>query len=236
MSIPILSLITAALVTATTFAPVLADDGEIFRRQTSSPPGETMNPEPEGEHAFIQLMNFRVPAQAADGTLLETIDYITYDGDVALQTTDAKPLINVFVYGPVIGFDDFSQSGFPGHGKRDAYAAVSLDDGETWKTTNLSNSALATSGLFSLTDPVPDPADPACHHSTETTTEDVVASLTSVSISESDDDDDGDNGDSLVLEEAEWDEKNANVGRLEVEGERKPACVAETLGMYFFND
>jgi len=24
--------------------------------------------------------------------------------------------------------------------------------------------------------------------------------------------------------------------RLEVEGERKPACVAETLGMYFFND
>ena len=24
--------------------------------------------------------------------------------------------------------------------------------------------------------------------------------------------------------------------RLEVEGERKPACVAETLGMYFFGD
>ncbi len=24
--------------------------------------------------------------------------------------------------------------------------------------------------------------------------------------------------------------------RIEVEGERKPACVAETLGMYFFND
>ena len=140
---------------------VFADDGEIFRRSISSPPGITENPEPEGEHAFIKLMNFRVPAQAASGELTP-LDYIDADGETVLEGIEtAKPLISVYVYGPVIGFDDFSQSGFPGHGKRDAFAAVSLDDGATWRTTNLSDSALATSGLFQLTDPIPDPADPA---------------------------------------------------------------------------
>jgi len=152
-----------------------ADDGEIFRRQTSSEPGLTLNPEPEGEHAFIQLMNFRVPAQAADGTLLDTLEYITYDGEVALTTTDAKPLINVFVYGPVISFDDFSQSGFPGHGRRDAFAAVSLDDGATWKRTNLSNSADQSS--FDIAEPgIPDPGVPQPEFEVTTETEYVVTS------------------------------------------------------------
>jgi len=64
-------------------------------------------------------------------------------------------LINVYVYGPVIGFDDFSQSGFPGHGRRDAFAAVSLDDGATWKRTNLSKSAYESS--FEISTPIPDP-------------------------------------------------------------------------------
>ena len=156
----LLPLASAALA-STLLLPAIdafADDGEIFRRQTSSPPGETQDPEPEGEHAYVKLMNFRVPAQAADGTLLETLDYVTYDGDTALQTTDAKPLINVYVYGPVIGFDDFSQSGFPGHGRRDAFAAVSLDDGATWKRTNLSNSADKSS--FEVATPLPDPGLP----------------------------------------------------------------------------
>ena len=108
---------------------------------------------------------------------------------------------------------------------------MSLDDGATWTRTNLSNSALATSGLFQLTDPVPDPADPACHHSADTTTEDLVASLTSVSVSSSEsedddedrgrgrggrDDDDDDDSDGLTIEEAEYD---AEDGELEVEGE-----------------
>ena len=42
------------------------------------------------------------------------------------------------MYGPVETVDGV---GFIGHGKRDAYAAVSLDDGVTWKKTNLSESA-----------------------------------------------------------------------------------------------
>jgi hypothetical protein len=114
-------------------------------------------------------MNFRVPAQAADGSLVELI-YNTIDGApptaeesaaYSVPVLTAKPIIGVYVYGPVISFEDFSQSGFPGHGKRDAFAAVSLDDGATWKRTNLSNSADKSS--FTLTDPIPDPADPDCH-------------------------------------------------------------------------
>ena len=72
----LLPLASAALA-STLLLPAIdafADDGQIFRRQTSSPPGETQDPEPEGEHAYVKLMNFRIPAQAADGTLLDTLD------------------------------------------------------------------------------------------------------------------------------------------------------------------
>jgi len=152
--------ITAALA-AGAASTAFADDGEIFRKNVSSQEGITENPEPEAEHAFISIMNFRVPAQAANGTLTP-IDYINIDGDTVLEDVPtAKPLISVYVYGPVIGFDDFSQSGFPGHGMREAYGAVSLDDGATWKTTNLSGSTDVSS--FTLTDPIPNPSDPDCH-------------------------------------------------------------------------
>lgn len=42
------------------------------------------------------------------------------------------------MYGPVEGVEGV---GFVGHGLRDAYASISLDDGVTWKSTNLSESA-----------------------------------------------------------------------------------------------
>ena len=160
MKIPILTLMTAGLVSAAIVMPVFADDGEILRRQISSPPGETRNPEPEGEHAFIKLMNFRVPAQTASGDLTEIV-YTNIDGEDVQTLETAKPLISAYVYGPVIGFDDFPQSGFAGHGKRDAFGAVSLDDGATWKVTNLSGTGEL--GVFDLTDPVPDAANPDCH-------------------------------------------------------------------------
>jgi len=157
--------ITAALAAGMT-AAAFADDSQILRRQISSTPGETQNPEPEGEHAFIQMMNFHVPSQASSGDLVP-IEYYNIDDALVKTEEKAKPLISVYVYGPVIGFDDFSQSGFPGHGKRDAFGAVSLDDGETWKVTNLSNSADQSS--ITVTDPVPDAADPACHEDPEGT-------------------------------------------------------------------
>ena len=91
------------------------------------------------------MMKFYVPAQAANGTVYaETtaggLEYFYNDGD---ETADelrglAKPLVNVFMDGPAEGVDG---TGFVGHGLRDAFAAVSLDDGVTWKDTNLSQSA-----------------------------------------------------------------------------------------------
>lgn len=153
---------SAALI-AGSAATAFADDGEMFRRSISSAPGITEDPEPEAEHAFISYMNFRVPSQAANGDLVP-IDYINIDGTLVQTLDTAKPLISVYIYGPVITFEDFSQSGFPGHGARDAFGAVSLDDGATWKTTNLSNSADLSSFTLTTDFQVPDATDPACHH------------------------------------------------------------------------
>ena len=144
---------TLLLTGATSFA----DDGKRLVRSVSSPPGVSEIPEPEGEHAFIKLMNFHVPAQLASGDLLtEGIEYYNIDDVLVKTELNAKPLINVYVYGPVIGFDDaHATSGYAGHGRRDGFAAVSLDDGETWKVTNLSNSADLSS--FEVTTPLQDP-------------------------------------------------------------------------------
>ncbi|MGD8803338.1 MAG: hypothetical protein PVG12_09145, partial [Gammaproteobacteria bacterium] len=122
-----------------------ADDGELVRK-SMSPSSGTAPPVPEGyvaeaEHAFIDMMKFYVPSQASNGTILP-IDYINADGALVEQHNTARPLIGVYIYGPAEGVEGV---GFVGHGKRDAYAAVSLDDGVTWKATNLSESAELTS-------------------------------------------------------------------------------------------
>lgn len=157
--------ITAALL-AGSAAITVADDGQIERHPITSAPGQTANPEPLSEHAYIQLLNFYVPAQTSEGTLT-TINYCTADeaaaqsGDctiAAKTSTVAKPLIAFALYGPVITFDDLSTDGFPGHGRRDAFAAVSLDDGSTWKRTNLSNSADRSSFVLPDDAAIPDPA------------------------------------------------------------------------------
>ncbi|OYW38740.1 MAG: hypothetical protein B7Z35_06485 [Hydrogenophilales bacterium 12-61-10] len=96
---------------------------------------------PEAEHAFIAMMKFYVPAQAASGATT-LIDYFNADGTLVSSAGYAKPLIGAYIYGPVEGVEGV---GFVGHGKREAYAAVSFDDGLTWKNTNLSESATETS-------------------------------------------------------------------------------------------
>ena len=149
---------TALTVLSISMSVAYADDGERLVRSVSSSPGTTENPEPEGEHAFIKLMNFHVPAQSANGELRDAENPLSYkniDGDEVKTEVKAKPLINAYVYGPVIGFDNPEALGFAGHGRRDAYGAVSLDDGETWKVTNLSNSGDQSS--FAVTTPLQDP-------------------------------------------------------------------------------
>nr|MBP8283701.1 hypothetical protein [Chromatiaceae bacterium] len=77
--------ITAALL-AGSAAITVADDGQIERHPITSAPGQTANPEPLSEHAYIQLLNFYVPAQTSEGTLT-TINYCTAD-DAAASSGD----------------------------------------------------------------------------------------------------------------------------------------------------
>jgi len=143
-----LIILSILVLLAITFSAVVADDGQQVRKEISKLPDVTVPGYlDEAEHAFIQMMKFYVPAQAANGTVYaETeaggLEYYNID-DVLVDTRDlAKPLISVYMYGPSIGVEGV---GFVGHGKRDAYAAVSLDDGMTWKNTNLSESAFLSS-------------------------------------------------------------------------------------------
>ncbi|MFN2163523.1 MAG: choice-of-anchor O protein [Candidatus Promineifilaceae bacterium] len=137
----ILLVIAVALLTITA---VLADDGELVRK-SMAPKGDNAPAVPEGfiaeaDHAFIDMMKFYVPMQKSDGTIEDpdATDYYNIDGDLVETRTLAKPLISVYIYGPA---EEVEGIGFVGHGKREAYGAVSLDDGTTWKVTNLSESA-----------------------------------------------------------------------------------------------
>ncbi|RBP32308.1 hypothetical protein DET50_10477 [Marinobacter pelagius] len=127
--------------------PALAEVGEQLSKSMSQNinlDAELLNGiPPEAEHAFIKYLRTYVPAQTSSGEAT-TVSYNAIDG-TTLKTRDvAKPLVGVFLYGPVEGAEpvgDENAGGFTGKGKRDAYAAVSFDDGNTWKTTNLSESA-----------------------------------------------------------------------------------------------
>jgi hypothetical protein len=122
-----------------------ADDGQLVRKSMAPSPGNTA-PIPAGyiaeaDHAFIDKMSIYVPSQASNGTVLP-VEYYNIDDALVETHNTAKPLIGVYIYGPSEGVDGV---GFVGHGKRDAYAAVSMDDGVTYKVTNLSESAGETS-------------------------------------------------------------------------------------------
>jgi hypothetical protein len=145
------AVIGAAALALTIAGPAFADDGYLVRKSMSHegsaklPPGQTMQFPVENEHAFINSMKFYVPMQQSDGTTLDTAvddsdlgDYYNVDGEFVEQRTAAKPLIGVYINGQV---EEVEDTGFTGHGIRDAWGAVSLDDGVTWKNTNLSESS-----------------------------------------------------------------------------------------------
>lgn len=134
---------------------VAAEDGVLFRKNVSK------TPEMETEKAALFMMDFYVPAQASDGTVGPVDNYILDDGEVeptlAYDARNyAKPLVSVYIDGHADihfyeeeGFGDATDGGIV-LGAFDAYAGVSLDDGTTWKTTNLSKSADLSS--FNLSD------------------------------------------------------------------------------------
>jgi len=128
---------------------VLSEDGMMFRRNVPK------TPEQETERANINHMSFYVPAQSSSGELLEGIDYCLTDGTTLADTRAyAKPLVAVYI-------DSLEEvhlgSGGAGMGAHDAHAALSLDDGATWKRTNLSLSSDLSS--FTLHDGTPFPGD-----------------------------------------------------------------------------
>lgn len=133
----------------------LADDGEMFRRNISKTPDQ------ETERAAINHMALYVPAQSSNGTVGVPIEYYDAAG-VLVETRDyAKPLVAVYIdalpeheeEGGIYNI----LSGGAGLGEHDAYAALSLDDGTSWKRTNLSLSADLSS--FTLADGTPFPGD-----------------------------------------------------------------------------
>jgi hypothetical protein len=152
-------LVTVLLLFALTLGSVaLADDGQMFRRNVSGTPHTET--EEAGLPALPSSMPFYVPAQASDGTLLEGIDYYDAEGNFVETRAYARPLVSIYIDGIeeedsggfiksainsyVDGNIEGIESGI-GFGARDAFAAVSLDDGATWKRTNLSRSAHLTS-------------------------------------------------------------------------------------------
>ncbi|MCO5762667.1 MAG: hypothetical protein NHG36_14305, partial [Chromatiaceae bacterium] len=124
----------AAAVLMATAAGIVADDGPMFRKNVSN------TPDLETEFASIRMLPLYVPPQASSGELVTAIEYANAEGAVVETLEYAQPLIIHYTDGPVTFIEEEGYGGFPGHGKRDAYGAVSLDDGATWKRTNLSKS------------------------------------------------------------------------------------------------
>ena len=122
--------------------PAVADDGEINNKSMSKTikvpifdQGIVNSAVSEAEHAFTDMMKFYVPAQAAsgapagDGTGLITYNNIDgEDGEFVEELPVAKPLVNVFIYGPLFHVEGTAF----GHSYMDTYGAVSLDDCITW--------------------------------------------------------------------------------------------------------
>jgi len=141
----LLWLLGMAILVVMAGAPSIADDGEqTLKRMTGGSIDNQLNVLPEdvglhvseAEHAFTDMMTFYVPSQAASG-LLTPVDYNNVDLVLVETLEVAKPLVNVFIYGPAVGVVNTPFA----HSFMEAFAALSLDDGLTWKTTNLSESA-----------------------------------------------------------------------------------------------
>jgi hypothetical protein len=157
--------ILIALVVGVTSA---ADDGPLFQRNISRTPLR------ETGGGQLSIMSLYVPAQDTQGEPPDTasgeLEY--YAGDCTNQDTstctlvytrpEARPLFSSYIDGMVDiipeGYEGDSQiQTGAGFGERDAFAALSLDDGATWKNYNLSDSALRSS--FTLANGEPYPGD-----------------------------------------------------------------------------
>ncbi len=132
-----LLLLSVILITSSTS---LAEDGALFRRNISK------TPDAETEMAAIYMMDFYVPAQSSTGVVGPVDNYILDDdtGTVAYEPRYyAKPLVSVYI-DEIGALEPSGMAGIAGGihlGEFDAFVGVSLDDGTSWRTTNLSRSS-----------------------------------------------------------------------------------------------
>ena len=130
-----------ALVAMLMFAvPVLADDGELFVKDISKTPDLDTN------HATLCVLYKNVLARNSEG-YLAPVTYTAKD-DTTFDKDYVRPLIAMYHDGRVVNPEDSGE--FPGHGQRDVFGAVSLDNGNTFLRTNLSKSGDKSS--FTLKD------------------------------------------------------------------------------------
>jgi len=129
------SFLTVIMLLSMTVGAALAEDGDLFRKNISK------TPDNETEKAAIYMMDFYVPAQSSDGVVGPVDNYLLAD-----ETTSgyearyyAKPLVSVWI-------DDLHDAkGGVTFGHFDAFVGVSLDDGTSWRTENLSRSSSLSS-------------------------------------------------------------------------------------------
>ncbi len=121
-------------------APAFAEDGELFVKDISKTPDLDTN------HAALVVLYKNVLARDSVGEPAP-VTYIAKDGS-EFTNDYVRPLIAMYHDGPVVNPADSGE--FPGHGKRDVFGAVSLDDGNTFIRSNLSKSGDKSS--FTLKD------------------------------------------------------------------------------------
>ncbi|MBU0946905.1 MAG: hypothetical protein KKE53_20965, partial [Proteobacteria bacterium] len=129
-------------------APALAEDGELFVKDISK------TPDLETNHATLRVLYQNVPARTSAGETT-IVEYYDKEGVMVDKRDHVQPMIAFFHDGHVTYPEDCAA--FPGHGNRDVFGAVSLDDGNTWATSNLSKSGDKSS--FRLKDGTDYPGD-----------------------------------------------------------------------------
>jgi hypothetical protein len=162
-----LKLLSILIVLALILGPIVdlarAEDGDLFRRNISKTPDLVT------EKAAIYMMDFYVPAQASTGIVGPVDNYLLADETTAGYEARnyAKPLLAAYIDGPeglhldsllakaadFFGFDNGTDqvvgvdeaTGGIIFGAMDAFIGVSLDDGTSWRTENLSRSAALSS-------------------------------------------------------------------------------------------
>ena len=133
-------------------AVVDGDDGALLRVNVSK---TALKPT---EFANVQMAKFYVNAQNDLGVPV-TINYNkpVADGSTEIfpPRTQAKPLVAAYNDGPVeepFWINPVTgvkyEPAFAGHGQRNVYSAISLDDGSTWNRVNLSTSSSEPQEVF----------------------------------------------------------------------------------------